>query len=83
MNYVHFLKHHAPLPQLCEEIEQPNNNSAHQSSERHPQNDLENKLKRKVNISSRISFEEIFSFLFEVIGVLERFTKTIQTKRYS
>lgn len=64
MNYVHFLKHHAPLPQLVEEIDQANRNSysrtnensAHRSSERNHQNDLENKLKRKVNIFFNKSF---------------------------
>jgi hypothetical protein len=55
-NYVRFLKHHAPMIQLIDEIDQPNRkslsvideNSSRMSSDRNTGNELSNKLRRKV-----------------------------------
>jgi hypothetical protein len=56
MNYVRFLKHHAPIAELIDEIDEPtrksfstnNENSSRISSDRTYVNELSNKLTRKV-----------------------------------
>jgi hypothetical protein len=58
MNYVRFLKHHAPIAELIDEVDEPteksfstiNENSVRVSSNRSPINEVYNKLRQKVNI---------------------------------
>jgi hypothetical protein len=55
MNYVRFLKHHAPIPELIDEIDQPTRKSMatiheHSSQNRSDLTDVSTKLRRKVKI---------------------------------
>jgi hypothetical protein len=55
MNYVKFLKHHVPIIDLIDEVDQPTRKSfssnKENSSDRTHTNELSKKLKRKVKIS--------------------------------
>ena len=71
MNYVRFLKHHAPIVDLIDEIDEPtrkslpitNNSASHVSSDRALVNDLPNKLRRKVNLF----FSQIYLIKFKIV----------------
>jgi hypothetical protein len=64
---VRFLKHHASVVELIDEIDEPtrkslstnNNNASHVSPDRSLVNDLPNKLRRKVNLF----FTNIFNLI--------------------
>jgi hypothetical protein len=70
MNYVKFLKHHVPMADLIEEVDQPtrtsfstnNDNSSRAPSDRGHTNDLTSKLKRKVNILDFFPLKYIYCF---------------------
>jgi hypothetical protein len=74
MNYVKFLKHHAPAPELIGLIDQSNRNPLPAISEKTPRGtsdrsvatQLSNKLRRKVN--TFVFYRQILLIFFLVIG---------------